>query len=173
MPMSLTQKKLYVESVKNTVDSSLSVVLVENKGISSPDVVRLREDARKAGVNIKTSKNRLTKLVFKDSKFEVLNDELTGPVMLFFSHESPGDAAKVLKGFENDRLEVKALCLGAEKIAASELDRVSKLPNKLEAIALLMSAMQAPVRSLATVMQETYGSLARVLKAVSEQKQSN
>ena len=172
MPMSLKQKKEYVSDVSATVDSALSVILVENLGVTSPESARLRAVARDAGVQIKTSKNRLTKLVFKDSKFEALNDDLTGPMMMFFSSGSPGDAAKVLKNFENDKLAVKSLCLGAEKISPTELDRVAKLPNKLEAIAMLMSALQGPARSLASVMQQTYGGLARALKAVADQKQS-
>ncbi len=172
MPMSLSQKKMYVTHVADVVNNSLSVVIVENQGLSSPDSAHLRKAARGANVIVKTSKNRLTKRVFSDSKFESLNDELVGPAILMFSSESPGDAAKVIKKIAHDKLIVKAISLGAGKLAASELNRVAALPNKLEAIQLLMSVMQAPARSLACAMQQTYGGLVRVLNAVAEQKQT-
>jgi large subunit ribosomal protein L10 len=172
MPMSLSQKKAYVTAMEAMVDQAMSVIVVENQGLSSPQSVSLRESARAVNVTIKTSKNSLTKRVFKESKFDSLNEELVGPAILMFSNDAPGDAAKIIKNIGHDKLVVKALSLGAGTLAASELSRVAQLPNRLEAIQLLMSAMQAPVRSLASVMQQTYSGLVRALHAVSEQKQS-
>jgi large subunit ribosomal protein L10 len=92
--------------------------------------------------------------------------------MLAFSFEEPGAAARLLHDFmkENDQLEVKALSMDGNLMAAEQLSAVAKLPTRDEAIALLMATLNAPVTKLARTMTETYAQFVRVLSAVAEQK---
>jgi large subunit ribosomal protein L10 len=93
-------------------------------------------------------------------------------MILAFSQEDPGCAARVLKDYskENDKLVVKALSVSGQLLAASELDRLASLPTKDQAISMLMSVMQAPVTKLARTLNEVPGKLVRTVAAVKDAK---
>ena len=99
---------------------------------------------------------------------------MVGPVVMAFSQEDPGAAARVIKDFakENDKLVVKALSVGGELLAASDIDRLAKLPTKDQAISMLMSVMQAPVTKLARTLNEVPGKLVRTVAAIRDDKQA-
>ena len=94
--------------------------------------------------------------------------------MFAFSQEDPGSAARLLKDYakEFEALEIKALSIGGKLLGPGEIDRVAKLPTRDEAIALLMSVMQAPITKLARTLNEVPGKLVRTLAAVRDQKQA-
>ena len=73
----------------------------------------LRMKARKNGVWLKVIKNTLAKKAIAGTEFECLKDALKGPLILAFSKEDPGAAARVVKDFvkDNELLVVKALAL--------------------------------------------------------------
>ena len=71
---------------------------------------------------------------------------------------------------EYEALEVKALAIGGTLLAASEIDRVAKLPTRSEALGLLMSVMLAPIGKLVRTLNEVPGQLVRTLAAVGEAK---
>ena len=76
-----------------------------------------------------------------------MKEGLTGPLVLAFSQEDPGSAARVVKDFakDNDKLVVKAGRHRRQLLDPSELERLAKMPTRDEALAMLMGVMQAPV----------------------------
>ena len=81
---------------------------------------------------------------------------------------------KLIKDYAKDHeaLEVKALSIGGELIAADQIDRVAKLPTLDEARAMLMSVMLAPITKLARTMNEVPAQVTRAVAAVRDQKQA-
>jgi ribosomal protein L10 len=77
----------------------------------------------------------------------VFAQTLTGPVVLAFSQQDPGAAARVVKEFikTNKKLTVKGVAIGGRLYGAEELERISKMPTRDEAISMLMSVMKAPI----------------------------
>jgi large subunit ribosomal protein L10 len=119
-------------------------------------------------------KNTLARRAVNGTDYECLQDTLTGPLVLAFSREDPGAAARVLKDFakENDKLVIKALSVSGQLMAASEIDRLASLPTKEQAISMLMSVMQAPLTKLARSLNEVPGKLVRTVAAVRDAKQA-
>ena len=68
-----------------------------------------------------------------------MSDSLKGPLVLAFSREDPGAAARVIKGFAKDheKLVPVAVALGGELIDAKDIGRVAALPTLDEARAHL------------------------------------
>jgi large subunit ribosomal protein L10 len=116
----------------------------------------------------------LLKRAIEGSEYECLGSVLVGPTILAFSQEDPGSAARVVKDFAKDHahLEVKALAIGGKLLAASEIDALAKLPTRDEAIAQLMSVIQAPVAKLVSTLNEVPTKLVRVIAAVKDQKEA-
>ncbi|MBH79768.1 MAG: 50S ribosomal protein L10 [Gammaproteobacteria bacterium] len=173
MALRLEQKQAIVSEVNEAAKTALAAVLSDYRGLTVEEMTGLRAKARESGVYLRVIRNTLAKRAIQGTDYECLNDSFVGPTMLAFSTEDPGSAARLIKDYakEYEALEVKALSIGGELLEASQLDRVATLPTRDEALAQLMSVMQAPVAKLARTLNEVPGKLVRTLAAVREQKQ--
>ena len=171
MPLTLEAKKALVDEVSHVAASAHSAVAAEYRGLTVAEMTELRVAARTADVYLKVVKNTLAKRAVEGTDFECLQESLTGPLVLAFSREDPGAAARVIKGFakEHEKLVAVAVAIGGELYAAADLDRVAALPTLDEARAQLLSIMQAPLSQLVRTLAEPGAMLARTLQARSEQ----
>ncbi|MEX0450146.1 50S ribosomal protein L10 [Spiribacter sp. 221] len=174
MGVSLEQKKRMVQEVAEVAGQAHSALAAEYRGLSAGEMDTLRVQAREAGVYVRVVKNTLARRAVEGTEFECMTDELQGPLLLAFSQEDPGSAARVLKSFskEHDQLVVTMLAVGGEKFPGSEIDRLATLPTYDEAISRLMATMKAPVQKFATTLNEVPGKLVRTVAAVKDAKQS-
>jgi large subunit ribosomal protein L10 len=118
-------------------------------------------------------KNTLARRALEGTNFECMNDALTGPLILAFSQEDPGAAARVISDFakDNDKLVVRLASIGGQLLEAGEVKRLANMPTKEQAIAILMSVMNAPITKLARTLNEVPGKLTRTVAAIRDQKQ--
>ncbi len=174
MALGLADKQAIVAEVNEAASNALSVVISDYRGLTVDQMTELRAKARENGVYLRVVRNTLARRAVEGTEYECLQDTLTGPTMFAFSQEDPGSAARLIKDFsgEFEALEVKAVSIGGQVYGANEIDRVAKLPTRDEALALLMSVMQAPVTKLARTLNEVPGKLVRVVAAVRDQKQA-
>ena len=174
MALSFSEKEAIVADVAEVAASALSAVAAEYHGLTSEQMTSLRAEARKGGVYLRVVKNTLAKRAFEGTDYSCMNEALTGPLVLAFSQEDPGSAARVIKAFakDNDKLVVKALSVGGQLLEAGDLERLASLPTKDQAISMLMSVMQAPITKLARTVNEVPGKLVRTVAAVRDAKQS-
>ena len=174
MALSFNEKEAIVAEVAEIANSAHSVVIAEYAGLESNDMNILRDNARKGGAAIRVVKNTLARRAIEGTEYACLQESLVGPLVMAFSQEDPGSAARVFKEFskDNDKLVVKALSISGQLLEASELDRLASLPTKDQAISMLMSVMQAPVTKLARTLNEVPGKLVRTVAAIRDDKQA-
>jgi large subunit ribosomal protein L10 len=174
MALSFAEKEAIVSEVAEIAASAYSAVTAEYIGLSAEEMTELRAKARSGGVYLRVVKNTLARRAVNGTDYECLQDTLTGPLLLAFSQEDPGAAARVLKDFakENNKLVIKALSVSGQLLAASEIDRLASLPTKEQAISMLMSVMQAPIAKFARTLNEVPGKLVRTVAAVRDAKQA-
>jgi large subunit ribosomal protein L10 len=134
----------------------------------------LRAKARDNGVYLRVVKNTLARRALQGTDFECLQSSLVGPLILAFSREDPGSAARVFKDFvkdkANEKLVVKALSMGGQVLPPADLERMATMPTRDEAISLLMACMKAPLDKLARTLNEVPAKLVRTVEAVRQQK---
>jgi large subunit ribosomal protein L10 len=132
----------------------------------------LRAKAREGGVYVRVVKNTLAKRAVQGTDFECMQDGLTGPLMLAFSQEDPGAAARLVKDFAkaNDKLIPKLVAVGGQLLGPGDLDRLASLPTRDQAISMLMSVMQAPVAKFVRTLNEVPGKLTRTVAAIRDAK---
>ncbi len=174
MALSFSEKEAIVADVADIAASAHSAVAAEYHGLTSEQMTKLRAEARSGGVCLRVVKNTLAKRAFEGTDYVCMNEVLIGPLVLAFSQEDPGSAARVIKAFakDNDKLVVKALSVGGQLLGAGELERLASLPTKDQAISMLMSVMQAPITKLARTLNEVPGKLVRTVAAVRDAKES-
>lgn len=173
MKLKLNDKKEIVAEVAEVASKAVSVVAADYRGLTASQMTKLRANARNAKVSLRIVRNTLARIALTGTEFECLNNALTGPILLAFSSDEPGATAKLMRDFakENNKLDVRAISLGGQLYDKSHLDFVARLPTKDEAIARLMSVMQAPISKLVRTMAEPHAKLVRTIAAIRDTKQ--
>ncbi len=174
MPLNLEEKKAVVAEVAEVAGSAYSAIAAEYSGLTVGEMTELRAKARASGVYLRVVKNKLARRAFEGTDFACMADGLVGQLVLAFSQEDPGSAARVIKDFskEHDKLVVKLVSIGGKLLAASDVETLAKMPTYDQAISMLMAVMKAPVEKLARTMNEVPGKLVRTVAAVRDAKEA-
>lgn len=171
MALSLAEKKALVSEVSEVAADAQSAVAAEYRGLTVGQMTEFRAKAREANVYVRVVKNTLAKRAIAGTEFECLSDTLKGPLLLAFSREDPGAAARVVKAFakENDKLVTVSLAVGGQALPASDLARLADLPTLDQARAMLLGVLNAPLGQLVRTLNEPAAMLARTMGARSSQ----
>jgi large subunit ribosomal protein L10 len=174
MSLTVEAKQAVVTEVAAVAKTAQSAVAAEYRGITVAEMTKFRVAARQAGVYVRVVKNTLARRAIEGTSFECMKGSLKGPLVLAFSREDPGAAARVVKGFakEHDKLVTVALSIGGELYPASDIDRLASLPTLVEARTSFVRLLNAPMTKLVRTLAEPAAMLARTLKARSEQASS-
>ena len=174
MALNFEQKQAVVAEVAEVANKALSAVAAEYRGLTVEELTDLRVKARQGGVYVKVAKNTLVRRAVEGTEFECMSEALTGPLLLAFSMEDPGAAARLVKDYakEHDLLVAKTVAIGGELYDASELERLSKLPTYDQAIAMLMGVMKAPIEKFVRTLAEPHTKMVRTFAAVRDAKEA-
>ena len=173
MTLRLEGKKAIVAEVAEVAKNATSLVAANYAGLTVGQVTELRKQARNAGVYMRVIRNTLARRAFEGTHFACMDPALIGPLVLAFSKDDPGAAARLFKDFAKkfDKLEVKALSIDGLLLEAKDLNKLANLPTRNEAIALLMSVMNAPITKFVRTLAEPHAQLVRVVAAIRDKKQ--
>jgi large subunit ribosomal protein L10 len=174
MALNLEDKKALVAEVAEVAAHAQSVVAAEYRGLTVSQMTELRAKARRQGVYMRVVKNTLARKALAGTSFESVGPKLKGPLVLAFSKDDPGAAARVVKDFAkgNEKLVATLVSLGGRVLPAGELDKVASLPTREQALSMLLGVLKAPVQKLVGTLAAPASQLARTLAAVREQKQA-
>ena len=174
MTLRLEDKKALVAEVNEIATTAESAIAAEYRGLAVAQMTEFRAKARDEGVYVRVIKNTLAKRAVKGTEFECLTEVLQGPLLLAFSREDPGAAARVIKAFAKDNkdLATKAVVIGGALYGPEDLSRLASLPSLDQARAMLLGLLQAPLTQLVRTLAEPPAMLARVLGAHGETDQA-
>ena len=174
MPLNLEQKKAVVAEVAEVASGALSAIAAEYHGLTVDQMTELRAKAREAGVYLRVVKNTLARRALEDTEFACMQEGMVGPLVLAFSQEDPGSAARVIKDFakEHKALEVKLVSIGGKLLQPSDIETLAKMPTYEQSISMLMAVMKAPVEKLARTINEVPGKLVRTVAAIRDAKEA-
>jgi len=172
MGLRLEDKQAIVTEVQAVAQTAHSVVAAEYRGLTVSQLTGLRAKARQAGVYMRVVKNTLVRRAVTGTPYECIAGSLKGPLILAFSKEDPGAAARVVKEFAkgNEKLVPTLVALGGQVYSAAEIDRVASLPTKAQAISMLLGVLMAPVTKFVRTLAEPTAKLVRTVDAVKATK---
>lgn len=160
MALNLDSKKAVVKEVAVFAAKAHSAIAAEYRGLTVTELTELRKTARETGVYLRVVKNTLAKRAVAGTEFECMQSGLVGPLLIAFSMEDPGAAARLISNFAktHDKLITKIVAIGGQSFGGSELARLASLPTRDQGIGMLMSVMKAPtekfVRTLAAIRDQ-------------------
>ena len=167
MSLSLEQKQAVIAEIAAQLAQAQAVIVAENRGLTVEAVTSLRAKARKSGLYLRVLKNSLARRAVKGTPYEVLTDQLAGPLMYGMAQD-PVAVAKVLSEFakDNERFVIKAGAMPNAMMSSKDVKALATMPSRDELLAMLLRTMQAPIAKLARIMNEVPGKFVRTLAAV-------
>ena len=164
--MDRVQKEELVSSLNAIFGSVNLIVVTRPVGLTVAESTDLRVRMRESGASFKVTKNRLTRLALKGTKFESLSDLFTGPTAIAFSKD-PIAAAKVAVKYAegNGKLEIIGGGLFEEVLDVAGIKTLATLPSLDELRARIVGVICTPATRIAGVLQAPGGQLARVVHA--------
>lgn len=174
MALNLEDKKALVAEVAEVAAKAQSVVAAEYRGLTVSQMTELRAKARKQGVYMRVVKNTLARKALAGTSFESVGPKLKGPLVLAFSKDDPGAAARVVKDFAkaHEKLVARLVALGGQVMPGGEIEKVASLPTREQALSMLLGVLKAPISKLVRTLAEPPAKLARTVAAVRDQKQA-
>jgi large subunit ribosomal protein L10 len=160
LSLNRSEKEAVVSDVTSLAAQAQTLVIAEYRGITVADMTRLRSAARNGGVSLSVLKNTLARRAVAGSAFEVVADQMTGPLIYGFSVDAVA-AAKVVADFAktNDKLVIRGGAFGGKVLDVDGVKQLANIPSKEVLLAQLLGLMQSPISRTA-----------RVLAALAEQK---
>ena len=160
MSLNRSEKEAVISDVTGLAAKAQTLVIAEYRGITVADMTKLRNNARSAGVSLSVLKNTLARRAVAGSAFEIVSDQMTGPLIYGFSEDAVA-AAKVVAEFAktNDKLVIRAGAYGGKALDVNGVKQLASIPSKEVLLAQLLGLMQSPISRTA-----------RVLAALAEQR---
>jgi len=172
MRLTLEAKQALVAEVNAVAQKAHSVVAAEYRGLTVSQITGLRARARESGVYLRVVKNTLARRAVAGTSFECISGNLKGPLILAFSTDDPGAAARIVREFAktNDKLVATLVALGGRLLPAAELDRIASLPTRGGALAMLAGVLAAPITKFVRTLAEPHTKFVRTVAAIKDQK---
>ena len=173
MALNREAKAVVIDEVSAQVATAQSIILAEYRGLDVANITELRKKARGAGVYLRVLKNTLVRRSVAGTPFEMLADNMVGPLIYGISKD-PVAAAKVMNDFAktNDVFVIKAGAMPNYLMDAAGVKALASMPSRDELLSTLLGTMQAPVAKFVRTLNEVPSKFVRTVAALKTQRES-
>ena len=153
MSLNRSEKEAVIAEVTSLATQAQTLVMAEYRGITVADMTKLRSQARSSGVTLSVLKNTLARRAVAGSRFEVVADQMTGPLIYGFSVDAVA-AAKVVADFAktNDKLVIRGGAISGKVLDVNGVKQLASIPSKEVLLAQLCGLLMSPVSRTAVVL---------------------
>lgn len=150
--MNREEKTLLLNEMNELISNSEAVVISHYRGLTVAEIGELRKKARELGAELRVTKNRITRLALKGTKFEGLDEFFKGPTVMAYSND-PISACKLCVEFAktNEKFAVVGGALSSGVLSMAEIERLATIPSMDELRAKLIALIQTPGSQIARV----------------------
>ena len=153
MSLNRSEKEAVVSEVTDLAKEAETLVLAEYRGITVADMIKLRSSARSQGVTLSVLKNTLARRAVSGSTFEIVADQMTGPLIYGFSVDAIA-AARVVADFSktNDKLVIRGGATAGKALDVAGVKLLASVPSKDVLLAQLCGLLMSPISRAAVVL---------------------
>ena len=146
MSLNRSEKEAVINEVTSLAAKAQTLVIAEYRGIAVADMTKLRADARSKGVSLSVLKNTLARRAVAGSQFEIVADQMTGPLVYGFSEDAIA-AAKVVADFAktNDKLVIRGGAFAGKALDVNGVKELASIPSKDVLLAQLCGVLMSPI----------------------------
>ena len=169
------QKQELVTALAGRLRRSPTVYVTDFTGLDVAKLTQLRRRLRQAGTEFVVVKNTLARRALGDVQVPGLGgleQHLAGPTGLVLAGADPVAAAKVLADFarEFEKPAIKVGLVDGRAVTPEQVKRLASLPTKLELLAQLGGALQAPMAGLVGALNGLLMNMVGALEALRNQR---
>lgn len=163
---SVTKRELSA-GLKEELDATSAMVLVEFSKLTVKSANELRGKFRDAGCTYKVLKNSTIRFAIAGSPHEPLTPLLKGVSGLAYNVEDPGAPARVARDFakDNDELSIKGGIADGTVLDVEGVQRLAAMPGPLELKAQFLALLSTPATQMVRVLNAPAQNLLNVLNA--------
>src|SRR3954449_3858597 len=163
--MQKEDKQHVVDELTERLRRSDSLIVADYRGLTMPQIDRLRGELLQHGAKFKVVKNTLTRRAAEAAGADALLPLLEGPSAIAFI-EADGDPAAVAKALsaaarETRVLEIRGGVLQARTMSAADVDELSKLPSidvlRGQVVGAILGPLNAILGLVNAPLQNLYG----------------
>lgn len=149
-------KQAVVNEIKEKLDKSVSLVLVDARGLTVGEDTDLRKQLREAGVDYKVYKNTMINFAIQGTQFEGLSQYLEGPTAAVFSYDEATKGASIIKEVSETakKLEFKAGVIEGIVYDAEGMKAIADIPSREVLISKLLGSFKSPISTFARVINQ-------------------
>ncbi|MEW6194506.1 MAG: 50S ribosomal protein L10 [Bacteroidota bacterium] len=171
--MNKTEKAEIIEQIKELVNKSSGMFLVDYRGVTVEDINKLRSSFRKEGVTYKVFKNTLLKKALDQVQgYEKFNEQLIGMIGVAFAGDNFVAPAKIIKKYFDDtqKLSFKGCYIESTYYGADQLNTIASMPTKEEIIAGIIGSVASPATGIVGAINAVMRDLVSVIDEVAKKK---
>ena len=149
-------KQAVVNEIKEKLDKSVSLVLVDARGLTVGEDTDLRKQLREAGVDYKVYKNTMMKRAFAGTAFESLTKDLDGTNAIAISKDDATAPARIIAKFAKTapKLEMVSGVVEGNYYDKAGMEALANVPSREELLGKLLGSIQSPIANLARVLNQ-------------------
>ncbi len=150
-------------------------ILTECAGMPVNQMTELRRQLRGAKAEYCVIKNTLAVRASTGTILADAKDHFKGPTGLVIGYDDPVLPAKILRDFiqaekRSEKIKVTVGVLEGRLVQAADLNAIAQLPKREVLIAMLLSAMQGPIRGVVYALSGVLSKFVRVIAAIQDKK---
>jgi large subunit ribosomal protein L10 len=171
--MKKSEKVEIIDKIKELVQNSSGMFLVNYSGVNVADINKLRASFVKEGVKYKVLKNTLFKKALEQiGGYEKFNDKLVGMIGVAFAGENFVAPAKIIKKYfdESKKFTFQGCYLETTFYGAEQLDMIASMPTKEEIMASIVGSIAAPASGIVGSINAVIRDLVSVIDEVGKKK---
>jgi large subunit ribosomal protein L10 len=145
--------------------------LTDFTGLRVKQVTDFRRRVRAAGLEYVVVKNTLAQRALAEASVVGLDDQLAGPTGFVFAAD-PVAAAKVIAEFQKDAdaFRVKVGLVDGRTVSPQEVQRLARLPSRVELLSQLAGGFQAPLQGFVGALNGLLYQWVGALEALRQQR---
>jgi len=150
-------------------------LLTETVGLTSNEATELRRQLRGAHAELKVVKNTLAMLAADGTPMAGVKEHFKGALSVAIGYDDPALPAKILRDFiakekRDKKMRITVGMVDGNVLDAARIKAVAELPSRPVLLAMLLSAMQGPVRGIMFTLSGVMRKFIGVIVAVQEKK---
>lgn len=144
----LEQKKATVEEIKSKLDNNKTFLLLNYRGLTVENAMKLRRSLREIGADVKVYKNTLMSLALKDKNID-LENFMEGQNAYLFSNDII-EPIKVVSKFMKDvpALEVRIGYIDKEVVGVDVIKQYADIPSMEGLLTMFAGGLIEHLRNL-------------------------
>lgn len=170
--MPTAKKEANVAELKELVEKATIMIGAEYRGLSVREMTTLRRTLRDAGVEARVVKNKLFRIAATQAGMETAGEVADGPSLIIFGFEdivAPSKAVADYQKAARNTFAPKKVFFEGSVQDGKLVAELASLPSREELIGKLAGAFIQPVQQLATLLNDSIQSFARLVDARASQ----